>query len=306
MNGNANADAGQTSPDKDNDQGLAIALSTTLSVLVVVFIVGSAFVCWRYKKKGARLFTERGITPIDDEEIESWKRKDDPDTLEKSIVAIDRHASTTSVKRPANVVVYQPHPSAEQHSPRSFVLNNNDAGKASMDVPPTPVLARAPNARPGLTDETVQGDEAFLPSPRRQTYRLSKYPPSLGGTSRRGHGRSRSVRSSFSVGGGSVRSQQWYGHGYSHHQSASRDTADTEFSPRSSQDQFVRPSQSHHSLQASSPPVSSGLSTRYHHDRVYSSSSAALDRMSLDDQGLVGGLSPRPQVRECDIGRAIG
>lgn len=287
------------SDDKNDDQTLAIALSTALSVLAVVLIAGSVFVCWRYKK-GARLFTERGITPIDDEEIESWKRKDDPDTLEKTILAADKHTSTTSVKKPASVVVYQRHPSGEQHSLRSFAHSHSDSGAMmSTDVPPpTPVLARAPNARPGLTDETIQGDEAFLPSPRRQTYRLSKHPPSSGGTSRRGHGRSRSARSSFSVGGGSVRSQQWYGYGYSHHQGASgHDVTDTELSPRSSQDQFVRPS--HHSSQFSSPPLSSGLPTQHHHDRVHSS-------LSLDDQALVGGLSPRPPVRECDIGRAIG
>ncbi|ROT36954.1 hypothetical protein SODALDRAFT_325510 [Sodiomyces alkalinus F11] len=314
-----NVDAGQASPEKDDDQTLAIALSTTFSVLAIVLIAGSVFVCWRYKK-GSRLFTQRGITPINDEEIESWKRKDDPDTLEKSIVAIEDLTPRTSVKRPANVVVYQaPRPSGEQHSPRSFVLSSADTtgGKKSIDVPPTPVLARAPNARPGLTDETVQGDEAFIPSPRRQTSRLSKYPPpsSAGvAASRRGPGpgpgpgRSRSVRSSFSVGGASVRSQQWYGYGYAHSQgAASRDFTDAELSPRSSQDQFVRPA--HHSFQPSSPPFpsssSSGLPAQHRRDRVHSSSSA-LGRLSLDDQALVGGLSPRPRVRECEIGRAIG
>ncbi|KAM0322880.1 hypothetical protein ACHAQA_009221 [Verticillium albo-atrum] len=295
-NGNDNGSGGNTQKQDEPDQTLAIALSTVLSLLAVALIGGSILVCYRYRQ-GRLPFINRGITPIDDEEIESWKyRKEEEAILEKTPTSLTKHASTASLKKPPSVVIYQnhnqyqPRPSGESQSPYSFTFNG--ASKKSIEIPQTPVLARAPNARPGLTDEAIQGDDAFIPSPKRQTSRLSKYPPNSSATSPRGaHGRTQSSRSSFSVGGGSVR-DQWYGYGHGFY-------ADTELSPRSSNEQL-----SSYTPHAFHTPSASYSEQRNHH-RVYSSSSVP-PRLSLDDDVLMNGLSPRPPVRQCEIGRAIG
>ncbi|KAH6685276.1 hypothetical protein F5X68DRAFT_191795 [Plectosphaerella plurivora] len=278
-------DAGPSSNRADN-QTLAIALSTALSVLAVIIIAGSIFICCRYRQ-GRLPFTKRGATPIDDEEIESWKRKDDMETSfdDKPPTMHKKHASTTSLRKPPSVVVYHnahhEWPPMENTSPRSAISNCNGS-KKSVEIPQTPVLARAPNARPGLTDECVQGDDAFLPSPKRKPSRLSKYPPNAS-TTTRGHSRTLSTRSSFSF-GGSIR-DQWYGQGYA---------TDTEFSPRSSND----------NLNFQRTATSSELDRSRGHHRVYSSSDIP-PRLSLDEV-YYGGLSPRPIVHSSEIGRAIG
>lgn len=285
--GSRSQDAG---PSGRGDQTLAIALSTALSVLAVAIIAGSVFICCRYRK-GRLPFMQRGVTPIDDEEIESWKRKDQLETTfeDKPPTMHKKHASTTSLRKPPSVVVYQnPHnewPPVETTSPRS-VISTCNGSKKSIEIPPTPVLARAPNARPGLTDECVQGDDAFLPSPKRRPSRLSKYPPNASNSTTRGHGRTLSARSSFSF-GGSVR-EQWYGQGYA---------TDTELSPRASHDNL--------NLTSTRVGTSSELDRTRGHHRVYSSSSIP-PRLSLDEAYYGQLSSPQPAVPSYEIGRAIG
>jgi hypothetical protein len=68
-------------------------------------------------------------------------------------------------------------------------------------LPQTPIQARAPNSRPGLTDESVPGDDPFImpQSPKRAAARLAKPPPlSFAGAfgPRVHHVRGRSSRSS--------------------------------------------------------------------------------------------------------------
>ncbi len=72
-----------------------------------------------------------------------------------------KHASTSS-RKPPSVIVYsnaqgQGRPSGEG-SPRSFTYGAGSGyyGKTSFDkeLPHTPIQARAPNARTGLTDES--------------------------------------------------------------------------------------------------------------------------------------------------------
>lgn len=289
LDGDTNASAPQDTASDDGNQTLAIALSTVLSVLAVSIIAGSIFLCCRYRQ-GRLPFMQRGVTPIDDEEIESWKRKDEVETsCDDKVPSMHRkHPSTTSLKKPPSVVVYQnPHqawPAAEETSPRSFISNCN-ASKKSIEIPQTPVLARAPNSRPGLTDECVQGDEAFLPSPKRRPSRISKYPPNSSMYSTRGHVRALSTRSSFSF-GGSVR-DQWYGYGHGY-------GTDTDMSPRSSHDDFAA---------SRGMPSSRGDENR-NHNRIHSTSSIP-PRLSLDE-AYFGNLSPQPLVPSSEIGRAIG
>ncbi|OHF01054.1 hypothetical protein CORC01_03621 [Colletotrichum orchidophilum] len=265
--------SGNTSQGIESNRGLVIALSTVLSVLaVIIIIIGTIFFCHRYRR-GRLPFSRRGNSPIDDEEIESWKACR---TIEKcTTVVVDKHDSAGPIRKPASVIVYQnqnqyqPRPSTDTTPPRSL-YHKRSMDKKSIEIPQTPVLARAPNARVGLTDDTVEGDLAFLPSPKRQNSRLSKLP-----SPRRG--RHRSSRSSASV--GSLR-EHWYGY-----------HTDTELSPRPSVDTYFRmPSSAH----------SDGK-----HQRVYSSPSHP-PRLSLDEEYRMGGLSPRPFLRQSEIGLAVG
>lgn len=262
---------------------LTIVLSTVIPVVFVLILVALLWRCAR--KRNTRLFN-RGITPIADEEIESWRneRSHEKEPIPEPASrgsngssqepkpqpqAQSRHhqhnSSVSSVQKPPSVIVYQnptqgqPRTSGEQ-PPRSAGLAN----KRSMDFPQSPVLARAPNARPGLTDETVQGDDAFIPQIKRQPSRLSK----------NNHQRHRSAYGAIGATGG--RGDRWHGQ------------SQTDYQGRQSADNIPR----------------QGSAARGH-ERVYSAT-ANPPRMSLDEALSPGGLSPRPLLHKSEIGRAIG
>ncbi|KAI0165648.1 hypothetical protein GGR57DRAFT_497120 [Xylariaceae sp. FL1272] len=173
---------------------LVIVLSAVFGFIGLALLVIGGIWCARTRRR--KLFN-RGITPINDEEIASWKV---PQGEEKEL-EVERYTtrpshgskgSTSSTKR-ATTIQYSGRPSAEVPvSSRSFVSH-----KYSMEFPLSPpeavaVVARAPNARSGLTDETVPGDDPFITLPRRQPSRLQKIPPSTPGTPR---SRSNSMKS---------------------------------------------------------------------------------------------------------------
>ncbi len=269
---------------------LVIALSTVLSVVGFLAIAGGLVLCCRYRRKRGLLF-QRGLSPIDDDEIETWKisrpsEKEDirPDFAEAgpsaaAAVAIaagghSRQVSSGSARRPlASVIVYHsPQPQlsrrSEDFSPRSVASSSVGLaryGRPSLDkdLPQTPTQARAPNSRVGLTDDTVPGDPSYIPNPRRLPSRLSKLPPAS--SPRSTHTRTRSSRSSASM-----RSFVYSG-----------SDLELQVSPRESSD--------FHSSRRS---------------RIYSSSSIP-PRLSFGHDSTIGGLSPRPLFRD-DIGRAIG
>jgi hypothetical protein len=284
---------------------LTITLSSVLSVVGVAVLVGAVMICLRCRRQ-RRPFFARGISPIDDDEIATWKTSRDekaalagagaaagtraPDSGNYTTrnVAHGKHPSTTSIRKPPSVIVYQgrhsqqlPRPSGEG-SPRSIYNSPGAKGRVSFDheVAQAPVLAVAPNARAGLTDEAVPGADPFLPSPKRQTSRLSKVPPNI--TPPRGnhsHTRTRSSRSSMRSFGADC--------GY-------YTGSDMELSPRTSNDYYYNNNHNNSNV-------------RHGHSRVYSSSSVP-PRLSFSEDGAVGGLSPRPLFRDDDamIGRAIG
>jgi len=295
-----------------------IALSTVLSVVGLALIVGTVFLC-RRKRQRRVPFLSRGVTPIDDDEIERWKSPRDEkaarfqgaDTDVEADAAFHKetgasshakHPSTGSVKKPPSVIVYNrsydsqgTRHSTDAESRRSFAQNHPAySGKTSFDkaLPQTPIQARAPNARAGLTDESVPGDEPFIFSPKRtSSRRLSKLPPNSSTGRRAHHARGRSSRSSTRSFG-----EDYYGSGGGGG-GGSRAGSDLELSPRYSHDHFVRHSSQH----------SRNHTPRASHSRVYSSSSIP-PRLSFGDEVLLGGLSPaRPMFAgEGAIGRAIG
>ncbi|PWI64777.1 hypothetical protein PCL_08572 [Purpureocillium lilacinum] len=271
---------------------LTIILATTIpSVLLIVAI--ATVLCCRARARRARLF-DRGITPIGDEEIESWKRNRMPrsnagqeekvhtpatppqrhDSKYKGQAGSPNHrttASASSVQKPAAVIVYQTARTSEDVPVSSSPPN----GKRSFDVAPAAVLARAPNSRPGLTDETVQGEDAFVVTQiKRNPSRLAKAPPPVSGPSPPRHGRSKSTRATMT---GTTGAQDlWYGQ----------------------QPECPRPPRRSADVPFPSSPSRSQAVT-------YSSRSTP-QRTSFDDEHHLGGLSPRPLIHQSEIGRAIG
>ncbi|KAF5255172.1 hypothetical protein FANTH_152 [Fusarium anthophilum] len=259
-------------------QALIIVLVTVVPVTAI-----TAVGCFLYRRNRQRrfLFMNRGITPIGDEEIESWKKdrnqekariieaaNNEANDLERQLQhQRQKSTSFSSIRKPPSVIVYdRPHPRvSEELSPRSL------HHKHSIDAPSTPVVARAPNSRPGLTDEAVQGEDAFIPPVKRQPSRLAKLPPSAR------HSRTRSSRSS-TMSAVSPR-DPWHGH-----------YPDAFFGARSSSEYLPRANRS--------------LDIRRQHQRMHSMSN--MNRLSFDDEVFLGGLSPRPLIRKSEIGRAIG
>ena len=267
--------------DAGNDRTLVITLSTVLSVVGLVVIAIALYLCLRNRRRRLPPLFNRGITPIQDDEIATWKIS--RNASEKSA---GRYTARNSITRTSTAHTHKKAPSQTPsliqyqqplerqsydsiaQSPRSFIQ------RQSTDVPQAPqsaILAKAPNARSGLTDQTVPGDDPFLPGPKRQPSRLHKLPNSPPPTS--GNSRTRSSRSS------SLRSfgDAWYG-----------DSMGPPRSPRVS-------SEAH------------GAITRATSSRIYSTSTVP-PRLSLSDHNEpvhFNGLSP-PPLHSTEIGRAIG
>ncbi|KAI5466705.1 hypothetical protein BGZ63DRAFT_5513 [Mariannaea sp. PMI_226] len=248
---------------------LIVVLATVVPVTLAT--IAAVVLCRRYRRRKS-LFN-RGITPIGDEEIESWKtdKADEKSPIVDSPIfdhsqhqQHQRQQSSISIKKPPSVIVYQNGQARASEETYNAVKN-----KHSMDMPATPVLARAPNARPGLTDDTVQGEDAYISPLKRQPSRLAKLPP----TARQG--RTRNSRSSTISAPG--HHSMWHGHQPEH--SLTRMSSD--FLPRANRSFDLRRQKRGHSI--STPP-----------------------RMSFDDDAYIGGLSPRPLIRKFEIGRAIG
>lgn len=182
--------SGSTNGSSDHHRTLVIVLSTVLGFVGLVLIAGSLFLLYRYRR-GQAPFCQRGATPIDDSEIESWRR------------------NTVDQKRPPPA-----HLAAERPEMRPILLGNppgwtwaapsptsiQTVMSPSFEYPDSPsFLVKAPNSRIGLTDETIPGADPFVGTVKRQSSRLSKPPP--------GHIRTKSRRSSTST--KSVGSYKW-------------------------------------------------------------------------------------------------
>ncbi|KAJ4394382.1 hypothetical protein N0V93_003599 [Gnomoniopsis smithogilvyi] len=277
-NSGSNSNSNQSS---GGDRPTVIVLATVMSVVGCLLIALGIWALVRCRRRRSKLFT-RGITPIDDDEIETWKgqrtekghdMEDGPHSSPQERRMEDKghqkSESTTSIKKPPSVIVYAR--KSEEWSPRSptmpdypFSKMSLDGGKRSFEkeLPMSPIQARAPNAREGLTDEAIPGDEPFVSSPKRRGSRLSKGPR----YSHQTHSRTKSNRSSSSL-----------------HRLGDR------FFGYESDD--YRPSHEYYPG----------------HSRVSSSQEPPRLSLSEDWPAGYGGLSPRPVlVRAEDIGRAIG
>ncbi|KAI0442990.1 hypothetical protein F4803DRAFT_340571 [Xylaria telfairii] len=176
----------------DHDR-LVIVLSTVLGAVGVVLIALAVF--WFLRSRRRHRLFNRGLTPIGDDEIATWKvtRPHEKDSETERYTNHGSKDSTSSAR-----IQYQKggagRPSTDvAATPRSFIQNS-----FSLDLPRAPeaaAFARAPNARTGLTDETVPGDDPFVPQLKRQPSRLQKLPPNTPKNLSRANSRTRTARS---------------------------------------------------------------------------------------------------------------
>jgi hypothetical protein len=254
--------SGITNGWSSDHRTLVIVLSTVLGFVGLALILGALFLLLRYRR-GQSPFCHRGRDAINDDEILSWRRNNfDHKRPQPALLATGKtEMSTTRLGNP---------PTWRWATPPTL---GQTVLSPSSEYPGSPsFLAKAPNARKGLTDETIPGADPFVGTIKRQSSRLSKPPP--------GHTRSKSRRSSMSA--KSVGSFKWQNR---ERISSDSKVEDSNFSWFDPEDESVV----------------SQLRT----DRTSSS-----NRTSVFDGLAMGGLSPRPQPRhdgaKLYIGRAIG
>jgi len=259
---------------------LIIVLSTVFGILgvVIIGILGH----WFLRRLRRPSLFNRGLTPIGDDEIETWKgsRREEKETeAGYNSNATTRTGHTSKDSTNSAKIQYQK-PSANRPStdavisPRSFI-GGGSYNSYSLDLPRAPepaAFARAPNARSGLTDEMIPGDDPFVQPLRRQASRLQKIPPGTPKSLSRGNSRTRASRS------------------YSQPESVQSSSADS--SPTGSRGAIVNSSRNGHSRIYSSSSVPPQIAHTHTHDDAYNT-----------------GLSPPPSRRQHDqavIGQALG
>ncbi|KAG6074989.1 hypothetical protein E4U15_005859 [Claviceps sp. LM218 group G6] len=265
-------------------QTLVILLTTIIPSALLITI---ATILYRARRRRAKLFA-RAVTPIDDQEILSWKidRREsekpfgveavehtyDQKPRQDSFHTHKASGSVGSIQKPASVIIYH---DLSRYTSRSSLSRDTSMmppitpNRAdSIDMPPIPVavLARAPNSRPGLTDEAIQGEDAFIAQPKRQTARL----PKSACPSRQWHERSNGAQTPTSP-----RTTTGYGQ-----------MVDSALLPRRSAETLFL------DTDLGSGDVDSWFT--------------APRWGSWDEEIFLGGLSPRPVVHRSEIGRAIG
>jgi len=162
-------------------RNLTIILSTVLPGVTIGIIVTVLLVrCFRRNRLGLSWNTKRGVTPIDDDEIATWRG----DTQPMAQTPQHHRKSSSIVFTPASDLHYSPY--LGPFPPRS-----------AEGAPASPPIARAPNARCGLTDEAIPGAQPFIQQSRRQSSKLSK-------RQMPGHGRNGSFPGAETIGAGLV------------------------------------------------------------------------------------------------------
>ncbi|EPE31552.1 hypothetical protein GLAREA_12308 [Glarea lozoyensis ATCC 20868] len=261
-------------------RNLIIVLSTVLGSLTLILISLGTCLVVRYRKSKSP-FSHRGASPIDDEEIASWRS---PSYEHKQPIL---PAYPEPVQYASTIGVAHHHGwSWDSESPRQQQTSPKHAHKVSNSpstiIPESPTsMARAPNSRTGLTDETKPGAEPYVATIKHQSSRLSKAPS---------HMRSKSRRSSISA------KSVWSNHGHS------TSNINLDFKPKERQGSYQ--------LWYDPEDDSVGRELR-NFDRSNHTNSPGT---SVFDDTSAGGLSPRPasrprfwesQAEDKEIGRAI-
>ncbi|KZF26280.1 hypothetical protein L228DRAFT_235375 [Xylona heveae TC161] len=128
----------------DGKRNLTIILSVILGMLGIAIISTILWIALRCMKK--KPLVRRSITPVDDAEIEAWRK-----------------GFAGEGSRPAKVM----HSSTNSSSTAS--TSNGLPPAWTEKLPQPPPVALAPNARVGLTDADQPGAAPFVLPPRRQS-----------------------------------------------------------------------------------------------------------------------------------------
>ena len=152
---------GQT---QDHRTNLIIILCAILGAAALLLLLTSALLVRRCCSRKKAAVVKRQSSPIDDEEIETWRASHSHaaaglDGEKKLSLQQDRAAFAPTEK---SLRTYSSVPSIAW---------------APASPPQLINIAKAPNARSGLTDSSVPGADAFVGIPRRQSSKLQKPPP---------------------------------------------------------------------------------------------------------------------------------
>ncbi|KAK5317439.1 hypothetical protein LTR93_008650 [Exophiala xenobiotica] len=134
-----------TGSGTNHDHKLAIILGTVLGALAVGLLILTVLLCRR--RRHGESPRHRALSPGDDE-VESWRLNRQSDVPESKNSS--RHALPASASGSAPLMSEHP-----------AFRNYDDPENPFVPVPPAP-RRTAPNARAGLTDGMVPGDEPFL------------------------------------------------------------------------------------------------------------------------------------------------
>lgn len=159
--------------------GTATTSKTTAIILIVVFsglgVIGLLFAIFlfdRYRKHQypfQNLASSRAISPIDDEEIESWRRRGSYSTRGTGAMSQTSLSILTMTGRNGDL---WPLPEIAKSSCHRQEMSSSALKSPFMtyanDLPTSPSSitqkSQAPNARMGLTTEIRAGDVAYIPS----------------------------------------------------------------------------------------------------------------------------------------------
>lgn len=173
----AAAAAAASSSTHHHSNTLAIALGVSLGALALGLLLLGLWCCCRRRRRARS--PRRALSP-EDEEVNSW-RASNPGS----------GSSYTHISGPTTPTQTQPHhyptpaPEMAQHP---AMRQRQDSRHENPFVPAVPPPRRsAPNAKPGLTDETVPGQDPFVkpvPAPSTSILRksISRYSPPRGNT----------------------------------------------------------------------------------------------------------------------------
>lgn len=165
---------------------LIIVLSVVLGSIALLLSTLAFFLVGRCRR---RRLSRRGVTPINDDEIESWRGTEKK--LSLSVATRSMELNRTGTLIPLSPEADRPALPTPMSPDWGYTWSTADP---IQSPPPTrsrqaSLVATAPNARIGLTTDTVPGAEPFVPV-NRESRRLSKG---------RNHARSKSMRSSASA-----------------------------------------------------------------------------------------------------------
>lgn len=163
----------------ENNRNLVIVLSSVFGSLALFMVVSATVFIIRWKRNPKYHHQNRGISPVDDEEIERWRGR------KETYTEAPGKSPPKSHRRQSSSVVIVSHPPGWTWSAEPSPFGSRNSGETALSPPP--MVARAPNSRSGLTDGAILGADPFVPPVRRQSTRLAK------------HGRNQSRKSSFSA-----------------------------------------------------------------------------------------------------------